>query len=207
MTTTQKIVNKVINENIFPLKVSWLRQDVWLLGTTNYIKTPISYTKSFNICVSIRLAILAHVLNGYEIYFNATIWFHNMQDSRCYPCPSILDYFCLYIAGISTRLWDKGIIKLSVLNDPFSRSNSYNMSYSCLHVVDLYLRIFKADWTCSCSELLQGLHSSGDSLSSNMYGSLWCYRLRHWPCSVNSFTSYIVISCMPLNIRSFWNHS
>ncbi len=35
MKTAQKIANNLINENIFPLKVSSLRQDVWYLGIVN----------------------------------------------------------------------------------------------------------------------------------------------------------------------------
>ncbi len=50
MKTAQKIVNNLINENIFPLKVSLLRQDGWYLGITNLFQNvnftwkPLKYT-------------------------------------------------------------------------------------------------------------------------------------------------------------------
>ncbi len=49
-----EIVNNLINENIFPLKVSSLRQngDIWLKKTI-YVKIRISQNKSFKIPVSI----------------------------------------------------------------------------------------------------------------------------------------------------------
>ncbi len=40
MKTAQKIVNNLINENIFPLTVNSLGKDMWYLGITNlYQKT------------------------------------------------------------------------------------------------------------------------------------------------------------------------
>ncbi len=49
--TAQKIVNNLINENIFPLKVSSMRQDVLYLGITNLCQNTYSTYKSFNIPV------------------------------------------------------------------------------------------------------------------------------------------------------------
>ncbi len=50
MKTAHKIVNNLINENIFPLKISSLRQGGWYLGII-YVKTHIS----LNIPVSIEI--------------------------------------------------------------------------------------------------------------------------------------------------------
>ncbi len=41
-------INTLINENIFQLKVSSLRQDVWYLEEHIYVKAHILYTNSFN---------------------------------------------------------------------------------------------------------------------------------------------------------------
>ncbi len=80
MKTVSKI-NNLIKENILPLKVSSLKWDGWYqyLRITNYVKTHISGTKP----VSIWLATLAHILNGYEKCFKITNYpFFNMQDFR-----------------------------------------------------------------------------------------------------------------------------
>ncbi len=61
MKTAQIIVNNLIDENIFPLKATLLRQYGWYLGIHFYVKTHISHTKSFNIPVSVALATLVHV--------------------------------------------------------------------------------------------------------------------------------------------------
>ncbi len=53
MKTAPKVVNNLLNENIFPVKVSSLKQD----GITNYAKY-ISHAKSFNIPVFIGLSTL-----------------------------------------------------------------------------------------------------------------------------------------------------
>ncbi len=54
----------------------------------------ISHTKSFNIPVSIALAIPAHVINVYEICLNTTNYpVLNMQDFRYCLWTAILDCF------------------------------------------------------------------------------------------------------------------
>ncbi len=55
MKTAQKIVNNLINGNIFTLNVNSLRQDRRYLGVTIYIKTHISDVKSFNIPFSLGI--------------------------------------------------------------------------------------------------------------------------------------------------------
>ncbi len=60
-----------------------------------------SYTKSFNIPVSIALTTLAHMLNVYEICLNTTNYpIFNMKDFRYCLRTSILD--CFWSAGIPT---------------------------------------------------------------------------------------------------------
>ncbi len=91
MKTAQKIVSNLMNENILPLKVSTLRQDGWYLGITNliskhtfHIQNPFFWT----------FVMLAHMLNGYEIYLNTTKYLiFNMQDFIYWLCASILDCF------------------------------------------------------------------------------------------------------------------
>ncbi len=70
-----------MNENIFSLNVSSLRQYWWYLEITNYVKPYISRNKSFNIDVSIWLSTLAHILNVYHISLNITNYpIFNMQS-------------------------------------------------------------------------------------------------------------------------------
>ncbi len=81
MKTAQKIVNNLMNENKFLLKFSSLRQDVWYLGITKFVRTDISLTKFFNIPVSFGLSTLAPTLNGYGIRLNPTNYeIANMHD-------------------------------------------------------------------------------------------------------------------------------
>ncbi len=78
-----EIVNNLIDENISPFKCCFLSQDVWYLGIVNLSKTHISQNKSFNIDVSIWLATLTHIFNGYDISFNTKNYpIFNMQDFR-----------------------------------------------------------------------------------------------------------------------------
>ncbi len=59
--------------------------DIW--GWLIYVKTYISYNKSYIIPVSIWLIALAYILNGYEISFNTTnILFHMGFGPRCWIC-------------------------------------------------------------------------------------------------------------------------
>ncbi len=64
----------------------------------------ISYTKSFNIPVSIEFATLAHMINVYEICINTTNYpIFNMQGFIYWLWTSILKQF--WSAGIPTMLW------------------------------------------------------------------------------------------------------
>ncbi len=99
MTTAQKIVNNLMNENIFPLQVSSLRQVVW---KPIYVKTHISLTKSLNISVSIWLRTLGYMLNEYEICLNTTNYLTvNMQDFRYWLCTFISDCFSQLVSPLS----------------------------------------------------------------------------------------------------------
>ncbi len=104
MKTAQKVVNNLMNENIFPLKVISIRQGGWYLGITNLVKTHFSHTKSFNIPVSIGRPTLAHMLNGYEICLNKTNYpIFNMQYFRYWLCISILYCFGQLVSPLSTQ--------------------------------------------------------------------------------------------------------
>ncbi len=95
MKTAQKIINNLINENISPLNVSSLWQNV-IFGDNQFMS---KYTFHIQITlppipVSIGLTIPVHMLNRYEIYLNTTNYpICNMQDLRYWLCTSILEYF------------------------------------------------------------------------------------------------------------------
>ncbi len=60
MKTAPKIVDNVINKNIFRLNASSLRHDgLYFVDKQKYVNPHISHTKSFNI--SFTIAALAHV--------------------------------------------------------------------------------------------------------------------------------------------------
>ncbi len=67
MKYDQKIVNNLINENIFPLKVSSFKARRVIFDDKQFTTTHISQNKSFNLAQLIWLATLTHILNGYDI--------------------------------------------------------------------------------------------------------------------------------------------
>ncbi len=96
----------LINENIFPLKVSSLRRDGLYLGITNSCKnTHFTYRIFQYTCFNCTS--LAHMLNVYmKMCLNTTNYpIFNMQDFRYRLCTSILDYLVSwyphYVLGLA----------------------------------------------------------------------------------------------------------
>ncbi len=86
MKNALKTVKKIIKENIFPLKVSSLRQDVLCSQITHIV-----HTHSVSIPVSTTPE---HILNEYEICLNATnCLIFNIQDFMYWLYTSIVDCF------------------------------------------------------------------------------------------------------------------
>ncbi len=62
MKTAQIFVNNLINKNIFRFNKGQLIMARWVIfGDNQFMVKHISYTKSFNISVSVVLTTLAHV--------------------------------------------------------------------------------------------------------------------------------------------------
>ncbi len=72
---------------LISLKGQFIKTGCMIFGYNQF-----SHTKSFNILIV--LTILAHMINGYEICFNATNYLiYNMQSFIYWLCTSILDCF------------------------------------------------------------------------------------------------------------------
>ncbi len=125
MKTAQKIGNNLINLNIFPLKVSSLRRDVWYLRITNlWQNMHFRYKILQYTCFSWTYYTCSYVIFGIR-HLNLIV---NMQDFRYWLCTSILDCFgqpvsplyshgqCLCVSNTirPTNIWSN--LQTSLLN-------------------------------------------------------------------------------------------
>ncbi len=126
--TVQKIFNYLINENIFPLKISLLRQDVWYLGIPNLCQNTHFTYKIIQYTCLIGLATLAHMINGYEICLNTKNYpFVNIQDLIYWLCTYYFDQLvrplCIYILreimARSQSQWQKSTQLVTIMLDVF----------------------------------------------------------------------------------------
>ncbi len=104
MTTTKTIVNNLITENIFPSKVSSLRQDVWYLVITNLCQN--TYPGIQNPSINhFNWTCYSGLFVKWEwcICLNTTnCQICNMQGLRYCLCTSILDYFDQLVSPLCT---------------------------------------------------------------------------------------------------------
>ncbi len=88
MKTAQHIINKLINQNIFSIKISSLRQDVWYLGITslsqkkNFIQNILQFT-----CFKLTYYTCSYVKYVWDVSTQQTLWFSifKISDICCIP--------------------------------------------------------------------------------------------------------------------------
>ncbi len=137
MKSAQKIVNNLINENVFVLKVLIKTEHV-IFGLYQFMPKHILhiYTKSLNIPLSFGLTILAYMLNIQYICFNASHYrIINIKDFRYWLCTSIVDCFVTWYPHCT-------LLYLSY--------TGYHKLFFFIHIIDIIRQLLSYSLSTMC---------------------------------------------------------